>query len=143
MPATHISVSSASKQTIPSYSRIKKFQTNVSVLTNFIPKSLQRTCEPEIRRPKTVLGNPPRSYLIRVKASRQTSQQNFLAWRLEAARLILRAQVTDTESRPLTASGSVQRHKMRGCSIFEARWCSESPGRPSAWDSSALRPSGS
>ena len=141
MPATHISVSSASKQTIPSYSRIKKFQTNVSVLTNFIPKSLQRTCEPEIRRPKTVLGNPPRSYLIRVKASRQTSQQN-LAWRLEAARLILRAQVTDTESRPLTASGSVQRH-MGGCSIFEARWCSESPGRPSAWDSSALRPSGS
>lgn len=58
MQATHIPVSSTSKQTIPSYSRMKNSRTNISTLTNFTPKALQRSCEPEVHRTKTVLGNP-------------------------------------------------------------------------------------
>ena len=137
MQDTHISVRSTSKQTTPSYSRIKKFWTSVSMLINFIPKSLQRTCEPEVRRTKTVLGNPPRSYLIHMKANRQISQQDALAWWLEAARLTPRVPVTVSLSRvtathcPRVSSETQNEGMQHFCSKM-VRW------QPSAWDSSAL-----
>ena len=116
MQATYISVNQTGKQNHPQLLKNKKSPANVSMLINFTPKSLQRNCKPEVPRTKIVLGNPPRSYLIRIKAKKQTSQQNFLAWWLEAIRPILRAQVTVVESRPLIrprVSSETQNEGMR------------------------------
>lgn len=100
----------------------KKNSNKMHHLINFIPNSLWRNYEPEAPKTKMVLGKSLKSYLNHI-IKYQTKQTTPLGLMTGGSDSSVRAQVTITESWPLTHSCGQLRDTQGGTSrIFEKRY---------------------